>query len=161
MKRKNCKIGTRVQLKENGLPHTWLVHNFYSNPYQLQGQYGTINALGYNDYYTVIIDGNNKVYILHRKDLRLASKQEPEKPWPDTFEEAKELSNFWGFLWDGCRTMIVMNGTSDGSAVRPHYTFADKDAMERYWNKTEGGTYKFIKFDTAKELYQWLLDGEE
>lgn len=87
--------------------------------------------------------------------------KEPDKDWPDTFEEAMKESEYWGFEVSGSRYMIVCNGPAYRYAVNLIGTWAPKGSMKMYWNKTNDEfIYSFHKFDSGAELYRWLLEGE-
>lgn len=88
-----------------------------------------------------------------------------EKPWPDSFEKARNESPFWGFEIMGERYFISMVGNSEGIAIQPEGFWSQRTYMDRYWKKEDGYLddqhYSFHKFNSAKDLYQWLLEGEE
>jgi len=86
-----------------------------------------------------------------------------EKPWPDSYEEAYERSSYWGMEAEGKRYLISFRGPAKGLAINPTDTWAYKGDMEQYWAcspECRSLFYSFKMFSSAKELYQWLLDGE-
>ena len=95
---------------------------------------------------------------LGREIEQLKSKH--TKAWPDSVP----ASEFWGMEIDGDRYMVVTGGPARGYAVVPPGTWADLKDMKRYWENDgyiDGYYYSFVQFRNAKELYQWLLEGEE
>ena len=86
-----------------------------------------------------------------------------EKPWPDTFEEAMKESNFWGLVTTSGRYLVCSDGPGKGLAINTEGTWATTARMRQFWeNSGEYDCFKYFfhKFDTAKELYQWLLEAE-
>lgn len=89
------------------------------------------------------------------------------KPWPNSFEEARKISKHWGFLhkdpvYRDSRYLICMSGVSKGYAINSRFTLAGGHVMEKYWKRDiEKEEYSFIKFDSARDLYLWLAEGEE
>ena len=86
---------------------------------------------------------------------------EPVEGWPDHVP----ASEFWGLDVNGDRYMIVTGGPVCGYAVDPTDAWTDLEDMKRYWKNdghvVDGYYYSFVQFKNAKELYQWLLEGEE
>lgn len=166
MKIENAKVGMEVQVKDNILLGS------------IRGKTGRIKRLRLH-YPGVDVDIDGRIYDLHISHLRIVNKKlkcktdcknyEPVKAWPDTFEEAMKLSEFWGLevfskRWGG-RYIIVNAHLGRGCAINitGQWT-ANKLDMNKYWKANgsyENTEYIFKQFKSAAELYQWLLDGEK
>ena len=74
----------------------------------------------------------------------------------NSFDELLYNNNFVGFEPDDVykRYMVITSGPALGLAVNPISTWADVEQQ---------GNYKehYYVFDTDKELYKWLLEGED
>ena len=82
-----------------------------------------------------------------------------EKETRSIYESLNDLMNtnsFVGFEPDDVykRYMVITSGPALGLAVNPTSTWADVEQQ---------GNYKehYYVFDTDKELYKWLLEGED
>ncbi|MEA3280216.1 MAG: hypothetical protein U9Q38_06425 [Thermodesulfobacteriota bacterium] len=65
------------------------------------------------------------------------------------------MGKYIGFAADGVRYMYSTGGSSMGYAIRAWGTHTTITGQQEYL------TSQYTVFDTAKELYQWLLDGED
>ena len=91
------------------------------------------------------------------------------KSWPNTLEEALSESPFWGFECDTVggtkRYYIVPFGQERGSAVSLSSCWCDKMQMQKYWMGSGiidlKPKYFLEKFSSRKDLYTWLLAGED
>ena len=98
-----------------------------------------------------------------QSEIKKLESQEKKK-WPMSFDEARRSGRYWGLLAEGSKYFVCFSGSAGGIAINAMGTWANKDDMDEYWKNDGdylGFKYEFIKFNTAKELYQWLLDGED
>lgn len=104
-----------------------------------------------------------------KKEIERLQKYIKSKPkaWPDTFEEMEEESLYWGLeiINNGNdRYMIAMNSPADGYPIKVNEYWTNREALKDYIKQNgtiDEHVYQFIKFDTAKELYLWMAEGEE
>jgi S-formylglutathione hydrolase FrmB len=75
----------------------------------------------------------------------------------DSFDELLNHNKFIGFETEFCngfrRFLIINGGTQTGLAASPYSNWAEKEEQKEY-------TAHYYVFDSAKELYQWLAEGE-
>lgn len=71
----------------------------------------------------------------------------------NSFEELLTTQNYIGFVPEGYewRYIIVISGLCRGSSVKSEGTFSSEHSSEK-------GTY--YTFESAKELYLWMAEGE-
>lgn len=87
--------------------------------------------------------------------------KKPKKDWPDSFEEAMGISKYWGMEEGSNRYLVVTGGTARRLAVNAGNTWAFAENMNDNWAGKGLYLVSFHKFNSTKELYQWMMEGEE